>query len=390
MPSKLTKVVRHDQKHIQTMHAMNSMFRHAPFAACLVEVPAMIYIWANEHYCKTFQTRFSCEEVAGKTVFEVLVTPNPEAFEALQFVHQNNCSTNFDTIRSKTALGEETYWSAALFPHSRLLIEATGEIRTEVFSILFEVTDKVAAARIAEERLDKFKKDKEQKEKFLALVGHEFRTPLTSLKLLVDMLRSKLKILPLEKISELLTLTDTQICHLQRILNELDDSRGHCQFEYSAQSIRLKKFTKELFEEFKITYPEIQWNIEFPESEDALLFIDPQRLSQVLQNIVANAVKYSSSRSEIFCRILFQDKTAVIEIKDLGIGIDRNNLEHIFQRSFRIAQVPSPRGLGLGLYLSKQIIKQMDGNIWAKSPGLGKGTSILVQIPIIEHLKLKS
>jgi signal transduction histidine kinase len=108
------------------------------------------------------------------------------------------------------------------------------------------------------------------------------------------------------------------------------------------------------------------------------------RLEQVFSNLLDNAVKFSPAGGRIWMSVRRQDGSALVEIRDEGIGIAPEDLPHIFERFYK----PGPQqsvysGLGVGLYISKNIVERHGGCIWAESE-LGKGSSFFVELPLVE------
>jgi two-component system, OmpR family, sensor kinase len=113
------------------------------------------------------------------------------------------------------------------------------------------------------------------------------------------------------------------------------------------------------------------------------VLVDRDRIEQVLANLLGNAAKYSPDGSTIDVRVSLVDDGALLEVRDAGIGLPPGTTETIFQPFGRAAnatrrQVP---GMGLGLYISRQIVDQHGGRMWAASPGEGEGTTVSVWLP---------
>lgn len=109
---------------------------------------------------------------------------------------------------------------------------------------------------------------------------------------------------------------------------------------------------------------------------------DSQRLEQVITNYITNAIKYSSSANKVVINFQREDDGAVLEVRDFGIGISDEHKEHLFDRFFRVEDKTHRfSGLGIGLYISKEIIHRHHGKVWVNSE-LGKGTSFFLSIPL--------
>jgi two-component system sensor histidine kinase VicK len=112
---------------------------------------------------------------------------------------------------------------------------------------------------------------------------------------------------------------------------------------------------------------------------------DPVRLEQVFSNLLDNAVKYSPEGSPIWLRVSRKHDKALVEVEDQGMGIAAEHLPHIFERFYKPGRHQAVySGLGLGLYISKEIVEQHGGRIWAESK-LGKGSTFFVELPLAQE-----
>ena len=109
---------------------------------------------------------------------------------------------------------------------------------------------------------------------------------------------------------------------------------------------------------------------------------DPNLLEEVLRNLYENAVKYSSHGGTIHTNVVVEGATIVIRVTDEGIGIAPEHVELVFERFRRVGGDSRVRGMGLGLYLCRGLVKAQGGRIEASSPGLGRGATFTVTLPI--------
>ena len=121
-----------------------------------------------------------------------------------------------------------------------------------------------------------------------------------------------------------------------------------------------------------------EWEIPDDPTE---IYVDPELITQVLVNLIDNAIKYTESGGTI--SVLFQTKedNIIFQIKDMGIGIPKQELERIFERFYRVDtdSTNKVKGTGLGLSIAKHIVLQHDGRIWVESE-VGKGTSVFFSV----------
>ena len=125
--------------------------------------------------------------------------------------------------------------------------------------------------------------------------------------------------------------------------------------------------------------------ITFKKFSKTQLRLDKYRISQVLANLLTNAIKYSPKSSEIIVTARRKNDTIIVEVKDSGMGIPKDKQHEVFQRFFRVNPNQYNSGgftsLGLGLYISAEIIKRHEGKIWVKSKE-GKGSTFYFSLPI--------
>ena len=126
-----------------------------------------------------------------------------------------------------------------------------------------------------------------------------------------------------------------------------------------------------------------RFHLNAPDDDGKVVIGDRDRLEQVLGNLLENAVKYSPDGSEIFVNVEERTDSIVTSVCDRGIGIPADELAQVFERFHRGRHVSSTNygGLGLGLYITKQIIERHNGSIWVESKE-GSGTTFYFSLPV--------
>jgi signal transduction histidine kinase len=107
---------------------------------------------------------------------------------------------------------------------------------------------------------------------------------------------------------------------------------------------------------------------------------DKSRISQVFSNYLLNAIKYSPGRDKVVVEVLLENGNVVVCVTDFGKGIPADEIDHLFERYYRAEKTNSVEGLGLGLFLSKQIIDAHNGRVWVTSEE-NKGSTFYFSIP---------
>ena len=216
---------------------------------------------------------------------------------------------------------------------------------------------------------------------FLATVSHELKTPLGFIKgYSSTLLRAKTDWSDEER-KEFLEVIDDESNRMSEMVdNLLDSSRlqsGSLPMIFS--EFNLRTMLDEVRDRIEIQHPEIRIRL-VDLAEEINLDADAKRITQVLNNIIGNAIKYAPG-SPVDIRVAEKAGEIEIEISDEGAGISDEHVESIFERFYRIPDKQrSVRGSGLGLYISKQIIEAHNGEIKVHSE-LGQGTSFTICLP---------
>ena len=202
----------------------------------------------------------------------------------------------------------------------------------------------------------------------MSLAGHELRTPITTIKLSADYLKKKMRnyndsggVSAASKIDELTN-------RVYKMINEMLDL-GKVEvknLEMRKDQLKLHLFLRKVVRDIRKNFS--THKIILKKTEAATVFADKDRISQVISNLIANAVKYSSPGSKVYVRQYNVKNKTIVEVQDFGIGISKENLPYLFEKYYRTyGGKQQARGLGLGLYLSKQIIEIHKGRIWVES-----------------------
>ncbi len=225
----------------------------------------------------------------------------------------------------------------------------------------------------------------EMRKEFMAIASHELKTPMTSLKGFTQLLRRRFTKAGDEQATSLLSKMETQINKLVILMNDLLDvtKLEAGQLRVENKPFDLDTLVQDKVEEIASTTHQIRIEgaIHIPVAGDA------ERISQVLTNLLTNAIKYSPEAGEIVVTLRAEKDAATISIQDFGIGIASEKQRHLFERFFRVDDQEHARypGLGLGLYISAEIVKRHQGRIWVEShPGVG--STFFFTIPYATNL----
>lgn len=240
-----------------------------------------------------------------------------------------------------------------------------------------EITQWIASATDIHEQKTK----EEKKDEFISIASHEMKTPLTTAKAYLQLLE-----LSLDKENEKANLyTKKAILSVDRlkdlIAELLDVSKiQHGKLNYNFHIFDFKDMIMDSIEGIQYNTPNHKIHVDgiIP----VLVEGDKERLQQVIINLLSNAVKYSPDNDDIFIKMSCDNEEIKVSVTDKGIGMTEDNLEKIFDRYYRIeGQEILFQGLGIGLFISMEIVKRHDGKLWAESE-MGKGSSFYFTLPL--------
>ena len=224
-----------------------------------------------------------------------------------------------------------------------------------------------------------------ERREFVANVSHELRTPLTSMRSYIEALEEGAwkdpNIAP-----NFLSVTRNETDRMIRLVNDLLQLSNMDRKDevLNREIIDFNLFISQIIERFEMSYKEVDF-VKDLANDSIFVEIDPDKMTQVFDNIISNAIKYSQKEQK---RVEFHVKQnaffnrMTISIKDNGLGIPKGKVDKIFDRFYRVdkARTRQMGGTGLGLAISKDIVEAHDGKIWATSCE-GHGTTIYVTLP---------
>ncbi|WP_375686935.1 cell wall metabolism sensor histidine kinase WalK [Lentilactobacillus kefiri] len=264
--------------------------------------------------------------------------------------------------------------SLVLHAHFSLIQRESGFI-SGLVCVLRDITE--------QQRIDQDRKQ------FVSNVSHELRTPLTSVRSYIEALSDGAwkdpKLAP-----KFLKVTQDETDRMIRMINDLltlsrMDS-GTQKMEVELVNINelfnyvLNRFDMILKKE---DHPEKTYTIKrYFTKRDLWVDLDTDRFTQVLDNLMNNAIKYSPDGGVITCRLYETRNKAILSVSDQGLGIPRKDIPHIFDRFYRVDKARSRQqgGSGLGLAISKETVEALHGQIWAESVE-GKGSTFYIALP---------
>lgn len=309
----------------------------------------------------------------------------------------NRASSEMLRISEVKALGEKIIF---FFPNLKLKENKQSDLR--IYDFIFDLTitpvtgmnqdegyllmfSDVTVRKTNEEALNKAITSRDE---FISVASHELRTPVTSLKLQLQLSERKIlagdqSFLQPEKLSKVFNIAIKQVNRLNLLVEDLLDitriESGQMTFKF--ESAELTDITTSLIDRFSDEY---KTRIKLLPSLPIWIDCDPFRIDQVITNLISNAIRYGEG-SLIHVSLSVVDNEVSIKVKDQGLGIAEDKIEMIFERFNRAIPNTNINGLGLGLYITKTIVKAHGGSILVASK-LGVGSEFDIRLPLKQNM----
>lgn len=231
----------------------------------------------------------------------------------------------------------------------------------------------------------KYLEQDEAKTNFMATISHELKTPISSLRLNLKLLDDKrvgsLNTEQQEIVQALKSETKKMLTITTELLDLAQVETGNIQLNFQVvNSTDIFDYIRETSENHaKPKNIKIEYQVE---SGLPPVFVDSEKTAWVLINLINNAIQYSENESRIILTALKEKDNIIYKVQDFGKGIERQYLELIFQKFFRVPNSHA-KGTGLGLAISKEFITKQSGKIWAES-SLGNGSCFYICLPVFK------
>ncbi len=217
---------------------------------------------------------------------------------------------------------------------------------------------------------------------FISNVSHEFRTPISSIKLIAETLTEGASIDSAVYKDFLLKINieADKLAHMTNELTELSMMENN-ETKLSKDALKIDALVRQVVQRLQAQSDKkgLTLNLDIePELPD--LIIDQYRIEQVLLNIIHNAIKFTGSGGSVTIRVKKQGSEILFAVSDTGIGIPANELSRIFERFYKVNKARDDEGTGLGLAISRHIISAHGGKIWVDSVE-GKGSAFFFTLP---------
>lgn len=222
---------------------------------------------------------------------------------------------------------------------------------------------------------------------FLSEASHELKTPLTPLLIHVEAMRDAPSLSP-DQLKLHLAVIHRNVLRLNNLINDmLESSRLETgQFKLDLAPFPIAIAVQEAVQNAAEAARDKGLAVEAAEMPGLVVEADRRRVDQVLFNLLGNAISFTPSGGRIVVSVASQDGQAVVRVTDTGLGMTPEQLQQLFQPFSRPHEGTgsAPKGTGLGLFISKGIVEQHGGRIWAESPGPGLGAAFVFSLPLVK------
>ena len=238
--------------------------------------------------------------------------------------------------------------------------------------------------------IQKIKEEEQLKDNFLSMASHELKTPVTTIKAYGQIAESILEAKGDLKTLGLVQNMGKQVNKLTTLINDLLDitkiQKGR--LIYTEVFFDFTELIKEVIDDMQKT--SFTHKIISDLDDSPKVFGDKDKISQVLNNLISNAIKYSPRSDKILITTQVENDGVKLSVQDFGIGISEKEQEHVFEQFYRVSgenQSTFP-GMGIGLYICLEIIKSHGGKIWVES-GINMGSTFYIWLPF-DHRKVSN
>lgn len=231
------------------------------------------------------------------------------------------------------------------------------------------------------------KKAERKKDEFISIASHELKTPLTSVKGYVQLLGRSIDKGDIETVKKHLVKAQVQLEKLNELIADLlDISKIESgKLKFNKKQFSLDQLLDGVLEVIHQANPEFK--IIRKGAANQVIYADEMRIEQVIVNFLTNAIKYSPGTSEIVVNVKVEGERLYLGVRDFGIGIAPELQKNVFEKFYRVEETSIHfQGLGIGLYISAEIINRHGGEVGVKSK-LGEGSEFYFMLPIVSELE---
>ena len=321
---------------------------------------------ANTHFLNSFKV--TKEDTVAKILFEL--GNHQWDIEALKILLTKILPTNNPVIDFEVE-HDFPYIGKKIMLVNAYRIEFEGQYKDRILIAIEDITDK--------KEIDRRKDD------FLSIASHELKTPLTTIKGFVQLLERMVPENSSEKFVTTLSKVSVYVDRLNNLISELLDTSKiqSGNIEIHKDPFDIDKLIHDTVENLALATPE--YKITVSSDTNVQILGDELQISQVINNLISNAIKYSPGKDKIDVYCNRVGSFVKVSVKDYGMGISQQDQSKIFERFFRARDIQKKfPGMGIGLYICHEIIAGHNGTLWVESE-IGTGSTFNFTLPVIKN-----
>ena len=352
--------------------------------------PNLIYIYdllqqrnlyANRQACQFFG--LTQEEITAMDSAFFANFLHPDDFTKLgQFIERFTKAKDGEVLenefRMKNTCGEWRWFHSWEVAFTRT-VEGIPE---QILGTTVDITEQKRAEEIGR-ALEAEKELRKRQLRFFSMTSHEFRTPLSTILGSAQLLKSCAQAWPEEKRLRNIHRIETAAKNMTQLLDDLlTINRAESgKLEFNPHPIDLEQFCHRLVEELQLNVSSKNQITFVTQGQCPKVSLDEKLLRSILINLLSNAIKYSPQGGEVHLALMCEGEEAVFQIQDSGIGIPKEDQEHLFELFYRGKNIENISGTGLGLSVVKKCLELQGGKISLNSE-VGVGTTVTITIPL--------
>lgn len=365
----LEKQIKEAARSAQLSKRLEKLFADIPARIAILSGPQFIYEYINPIYHQHFGYR----ELIGKTFLEALPElAGHQVVNELRKVYKTGITFEGKEICIPLT---EVKGEPPVDRYYNIMYQARLDENSAVNGILsfaYDVTELVSARKLEEEQ---YKKDE-----FLSIASHELKTPLTSIKAFNQLMQ---RTDDLHKLKGFISKSAHNILRLDKLISDLLDVTkiNAGKMQYNMHFFNFEEMLRQTIDNVQHTSTTHQIILEHHEPVNYIG--DRIRIEQVVSNFLTNAIKYSPGSNRVIVNCHVKDEYIIVSVQDFGIGITAEDMSHLFERYYRINNASMHfEGLGLGLFISSEILSRHQGNCWIESES-NAGSTFYFRLPLI-------
>jgi len=321
---------------------------------------------ANNHFLNSFKV--TSADTVGKILFELgnnqwNIGPLKELL--MKILPTNNPVVDYEVEHDFPYIGKKVMLVNAY------RIEFEGQYKDRILIAIEDITEK--------KEIDRRKDD------FLSIASHELKTPLTTIKGLIQLLQRMVPEGSSDKYTITLDKVSLYVDRLNILISDLLDTSKiqSGNIELHKEPFKIDKTITDTVENLSLAAPNHRISLSGNTQSDVLG--DELQISQVINNLISNAIKYSPGSDNVEVYLSKVGNFVKVSVKDYGMGINAQDKAKIFERFFRARDIQKKfPGLGIGLYISHEIIVNHNGTLWVESE-VGEGSTFSFTLPIMKN-----